>query len=64
MYDDYKFVTRSELEDMNLAQLVGTNLLKAYMHGFFMDIRLYKKVHVCILSAKGLDQNDFSEHTS
>lgn len=44
MYDDYKFVTRAELEDMNLAQLIGTSLLKAYMHGFFMDIRLYKKV--------------------
>ena len=44
MYDDYKFVTRNELEDMNLTQLIGSSLLKAYMHGFFMDIRLYKKV--------------------
>ena len=44
VYDDYKFVTRAELEDMNLSQLIGTSLLKAYMHGFFMDIRLYKKV--------------------
>ena len=30
VYDDYKF-------------LVGTNVLRAYMHGYFMDIRLYKK---------------------
>jgi len=23
--------------------LIGTNLLRAYMHGFFMDVRLYNK---------------------
>lgn len=44
VYDDYKFVTRAELEEMNLSQLIGSSLLKAYMHGFFMDIRLYQKV--------------------
>lgn len=44
VYDDYKFVTRAELEDMNLGQLIGSSLLRAYMHGFFMDVRLYKKV--------------------
>lgn len=29
---------------MDLSHLIGSNLLRAYMHGFFMDIRLYKKV--------------------
>lgn len=70
MYDDYKFVTKRELDDLGLDHLigqchylsischkllelvlyligfgyfVGTNLLRAYMHGYFMDIRLYKK---------------------
>ncbi|XP_052125716.1 nucleolar protein 10 [Frankliniella occidentalis] len=43
MYDDYKFVTKRELEDLGLDHLIGTNLLRAYMHGYFMDIRLYKK---------------------
>ncbi|XP_063216087.1 nucleolar protein 10 isoform X2 [Bacillus rossius redtenbacheri] len=43
VYDDYKFVTRRELQELGLDHLVGTNLLRAYMHGFFMDIRLYKK---------------------
>ncbi|KAJ1524339.1 hypothetical protein ONE63_010843 [Megalurothrips usitatus] len=43
MYDDYKFVTKRELEDLGLDHLIGTNLLRAYMHGFFMDIRLFKK---------------------
>lgn len=27
-----------------LSHLVGTNLLRAYMHGYFMDVRLYHKV--------------------
>lgn len=43
VYDDYKFVTRQELEDLGLGHLIGTSLLRAYMHGFFMDVRLYRK---------------------
>ncbi|XP_063918369.1 nucleolar protein 10 [Zophobas morio] len=43
VYDDYKFVTKQELENLGLEHLVGTNLLRAYMHGYFMDVRLYKK---------------------
>lgn len=43
MYDDYKFVTQKELDEIGLAHLVGTNLLRAYMHGYFMDMRLYRK---------------------
>lgn len=44
VYDDYKFVTRAELATLGLEHMVGTPLLKAYMHGFFMDARLYGKV--------------------
>ncbi|XP_028130525.2 nucleolar protein 10 [Diabrotica virgifera virgifera] len=43
VYDDYKFITKAELENLGLDHLIGTNLLRAYMHGYFMDIRLYKK---------------------
>ncbi|KAJ0865366.1 putative transcription factor WD40-like family [Helianthus annuus] len=43
IYDDYKFLTKEELEKLNLTNLIGTNLLRAYMHGFFIDFRLYKK---------------------
>ena len=43
VYDDYKFVTKQELETIGLSNLIGTNVLRAYMHGYFMDIRLYKK---------------------
>ncbi len=41
IYEDYKFVTREELESLNLTDLIATNLLRPYMHGFFMDMRLY-----------------------
>ncbi|XP_073102570.1 uncharacterized protein [Elaeis guineensis] len=43
IYDDYKFLTKEHLERLNLTNLIGTNLLRAYMHGFFIDYRLYKK---------------------
>lgn len=43
MYDDYRFVTKTELEKLGLLNLVGTKLLRAYMHGFFIDNRLYNK---------------------
>ena len=33
---------------VGLSHLVGTNMLRAYMHGYFMDIRLYHKVRVCL----------------
>jgi ribosome biogenesis protein ENP2 len=44
LYDDFKFVTREELESLGLSHMIGSDLLRAYMHGFFMDIRLYNKL--------------------
>ncbi|XP_046856924.1 nucleolar protein 10-like isoform X2 [Xenia sp. Carnegie-2017] len=43
VYDDYKFVTKQDLTNIGLSHLIGTNLLRAYMHGFFIDIQLYHK---------------------
>jgi hypothetical protein len=54
VYDDYKFVTRQELEALGLSQYIGTNLLRAYMHGFFVDIRLYRKVSGRLSASVGL----------
>lgn len=48
VYDDYKFVTKKELEELHLDHLQGTNLLRAYMHGFFIDIRLYNKAKAIV----------------
>ncbi|CDQ59759.1 unnamed protein product [Oncorhynchus mykiss] len=46
IYDDYKFVTRKDLENLGEREvcLTSWDLLRAYMHRFFMDIRLYHKV--------------------
>ena len=43
VYDNYKFLTREQLEALGLDHLIGTPLLRAYMHGYFVDVRLYKK---------------------
>lgn len=43
IYANYKFVSRKELADLGLKHLVGTNVVRAYMHGFFIDFRLYEK---------------------
>lgn len=48
LFDDYKFVTLRELEDLGLNHLIGSNLLRAYMHGFFMDIKLYNKAKAAV----------------
>ena len=48
IYDDYKFVTKQELESFGLTNLVGTNMLRAYMHGYFMDMRLYHQVKAIV----------------
>ncbi|KAF3332315.1 nucleolar protein 10 [Carex littledalei] len=46
IYENYKFLTKEDLERLNLTNLIGTNLLKAYMHGYFVDYGLYKKAKI------------------
>lgn len=41
VYEDYKFVERSELDRLGLTHLIGTPTLKPYMHGFFLSLKLY-----------------------
>ena len=44
MYEDFKFLTRKEVEDLGAVGLIGTPMLRGYMHGFFMEIKLYNKL--------------------
>ncbi|KAK5582323.1 hypothetical protein RB653_003906 [Dictyostelium firmibasis] len=44
VYEDYKFITRDEVAKLDIENLIGTGYLKAYMHGFFIHIKLYNKV--------------------
>ena len=44
VYDNYKFLTLTQLEALNLSHLVGTtSLLRPYMHGYFVAQRLYEE---------------------
>ena len=40
-FEDYRFVSRTELEELGGEAFVGTQQLRAHAHGFFMDARLY-----------------------
>ena len=44
LYEDHKFLVMKDLEELSCTNLIGTNLLKPYMHGYFMDMKLYKKL--------------------
>ena len=44
VYEDYKFVTKAEVEELGASGLIGTPMLKGYMHGFFMEMKLYNKL--------------------
>ena len=44
LYDDFKFVTATDLEKLNASHLIGTQALKSYMHGYFMTLSAYQKL--------------------
>ncbi|KAF8970211.1 NUC153 and WD40 repeat-containing nucleolar rRNA processing-related protein [Flammula alnicola] len=46
VYEDYKFVERSELKTLGLDHLVGTPALKPYMHGYFLSLKLYDTARI------------------
>ncbi|CAG9999019.1 unnamed protein product [Clonostachys byssicola] len=48
-YDNYKFLTLPELKQLSLAHLVGkTNLLRPYMHGYFVASKLYEQARLIV----------------
>lgn len=44
LYEDYKFLTTVDLEKLQAAHLIGTPTLRAYMHGYFMELKAYQKL--------------------
>jgi len=44
VYEDYKFLTRAEIDTLGIQNLVGTPLLRGYMHGFFIHVGLYNRI--------------------
>ncbi|PSR97432.1 quinon protein alcohol dehydrogenase-like superfamily [Coniella lustricola] len=45
-YDNYKFLTKPELKSLSLDHLVGTAMLRPYMHGYFVDSKLYEQARL------------------
>lgn len=63
VYDNYKFVSNSELAALNLDHLVGdpkTNALRPYMHGFFVPQRLYEQARLLANPDLALEQRQKS----
>ena len=47
VYDNYKFLTQSQLEALGLTHLIGTtSMVRPYMHGFFVQQRLYEEARL------------------
>ncbi|EMG47588.1 hypothetical protein G210_2008, partial [Candida maltosa Xu316] len=46
IYSNYRFITRDEVTKLNLTHLIGSKVLRSYMHGFFIDTELYEKVNL------------------
>ncbi|SCV02591.1 LAME_0H03114g1_1 [Lachancea meyersii CBS 8951] len=44
VYSNYRFITRDDVKKLGLTHLVGSKVLRAYMHGFFINNELYDKV--------------------
>jgi ribosome biogenesis protein ENP2 len=44
VYEDYKFITRGEVDELGATALIGTAMLRGYMHGFFIEMSLYNKL--------------------
>lgn len=44
IYDSFQFVSKEVLEQLHAEDLLGTKYLQPYMHGYFMDAKLYQKL--------------------
>ncbi len=44
IYNEYKFLTREEVDAISASNLIGTKFLQSYMNGFIMKAKLYNKM--------------------
>lgn len=45
VFDDFQFVSKEMLAQIGATELIGTKYLNPYMHGYFMDASLFKKLN-------------------
>lgn len=41
IYDEYQFVTQEQLKEWGVEHLIGSSFLKAYLHGYLMNSKLF-----------------------
>lgn len=41
VYDEYQFVTQEQLKEWGVEHLIGSSFLKAYLHGYLMNSKLF-----------------------
>lgn len=58
VYSNYRFITRDDVTKLNLAHLIGSNVLRSYMHGYFINTELYDKVNLISNPNSYRDQRD------
>ncbi|KAG7887864.1 hypothetical protein KL936_003882 [Ogataea polymorpha] len=46
VYSNYRFITKQDVVRLNISHLIGTKVMRAYMHGYFIDTELYDKVNL------------------
>ena len=46
LYEDYKFLTMNDLQQISATNLIGTKFLKSYLNGYLMEWKLYNKVKI------------------
>jgi ribosome biogenesis protein ENP2 len=44
VYDEYKFLSMEDVEKLQAGSLIGSKLVKPYMHGFLMHYKLFQKL--------------------
>lgn len=56
IFDDLQFVTKQQLVQWGVAEsLLGKGVLRPYLHGFFMDSRLYREIKGMIANPLDLE---------
>lgn len=58
VYSNYRFITRDEVSKLNISHLIGSKVLRSYMHGFFIDTELFDKVNLIANPNSYRDQRD------
>jgi ribosome biogenesis protein ENP2 len=44
VYDEFKFLSHNELEELNALHLLETKMVKQYLHGYLIHLKLFHKL--------------------